>query len=280
MRTMSEIVDWIRKHTPAVRSEAYTSDDFLTLDFGTDGRGGNGRNGKAFWGAPVVIGRRPAQQLRSFQDDFQFSGSKTTNGSGKKKPSFPAQQVTAPSCTASPLPGGILSCWGMHADESRSSFPKGCQDAQMRLLVDESLDATCDRHGQDQYTPVVLNNVMIDGSAATSADLELWNDQAVGVRFGDVAEGSTVTVEADFMVVGDFADLPNPSLRIEVFRTSKDVPDMPGTDAPNEVSEKVNQKGRVEVVLTRRVERNRFARTSHVGKRQPFLSHGQVFRGL
>lgn len=236
-RVMSEIVDWIREHTPAVRSEAYTSDDFLTLDFGTDGRSGNGRKGTTFWGAPVVIGRRPAQQLRSFQDEFQFRGGKTSNGSGKKKSSSPASKSR--SRPALPALFQAASCpVGNGRRRIQIEFPKECQDAQMRLLVDEGLDATCDRHGQDQYTPVVLDNVMIDGSAATKADLELWNDKAVGVRFGDVAEGSTVTVEADFMVVGDFAGLPNPSLRIEVFRTLKDVPPMPGTGAPNQVGEK------------------------------------------
>ena len=234
---MKEIVEWIRKHTPAIRSEAYTSDDFLTLDFGTDGSGGNGRNGKTFRGAPVVIGRRPAQQLRPFQDEFRFLGRKGTNGSRKKKPSSP----TGKSRRRPALPALFQAASCPVGDARRRiqiEFPKGCKDAQMRLLVDEGLDATCDRHGQDQYTPVVLDDVMIDGVPATSVDLELWNEQVIGVRFGDVVEDSTVTVEADFRVVGDFADLPNPALRIEVFRTLQDVPASTGAKAENQVGEK------------------------------------------
>ena len=231
---MREIVEWIRTNTPAIRSEAYTSEDFLTLDFGTDGSGGNGRNGATFWGAPVVIGRRPAQQLHPFQDEFQFPGGKDTNGPGKKKPSSPTG--TSRRRPALPALFQAASCPAGHARRRiQIDFPKGCRDAQMRLLVDEGLDATCDRHGQDKYTPVVLDNVTIDGSPATSADLERWDEQVIGVRFGDIEEGSTVTVEADFKVVGDFADLPSPSLRIEVFRTLQDASANKGANAANQV---------------------------------------------
>ena len=237
-QAMGEIVDWVRKHTPAIKSEAYTSDDFLTLDFGADTSGGNGRNGKTFWGEPVVIGRRPAQQMRAFQDEFQFSGGKEGSGTKKKKKS---SSPTGKSRRRPALPSlfQAASCpIGGTRRRIQIEFPKGCQDAQMRLLVDEGLDATCDRHGQDKYTPVLLSNVVLDDRPATSSDLERWNEQVIGVRFGDVAAGSTITVEADFSVVGDFEDLPNPSLRIEVFRTLKDVPGKSSSDAKNQVSEK------------------------------------------
>ena len=216
---MNEIVAWIRDHTPDIKSDAFNSDDFLSLDFGMIGNSGGGRNGKTFRGAPVVIGSRPIQHLRSIQEEFELPGETPKNGGGKRKPKTKFSPDKSRRRPALPALFQAASCpMGNSRRRIQIEFPKGCQDALMRLLVDESLDATCDRHGQDEYTPVVLENVLVDGSPAKSEDLELWENRAVGVKFGDVAEGATINVEADFRVVGDFANLPNPSLRIEVFK--------------------------------------------------------------
>ena len=89
----------------------------------------------------------------------------------------------------------------------------------MRLVVDEALDATCERPGQDPYTPAVLDNITIDAKPAGDEDLIRWDDQVIGVRLGDLAEGASVEIETDYRLCGDFNDLSDPSLRVEVFRT-------------------------------------------------------------
>ena len=38
---------------------------------------------------------------------------------------------------------------------------------------------------------------------------------------GDLAERASVEVETDYRLAGDFSDLPNPSLRVEVFKTDQ-----------------------------------------------------------
>ena len=97
--------------------------------------------------------------------------------------------------------------------------PSGCPDAELRLVVDEALDATCERPGQDAYTPAVLSNVTIDGRVARTGQLVLRDGGVVGVRLGDLAAGSSVEVGTDYRFTGDFQGLTNPSLRVEIFRT-------------------------------------------------------------
>lgn len=218
-----EIIDWLLEHTTVIDSEAYTSDEFLTLDFGSDSSNGGGGNRNSIWGTPIVVGRRPSQQFHSSPDESEEDDDDSTNN-GKKRKKPPVHKTNK--SRRRPSLQNLFQATSRPAGDARRrfqiEFPKGCQDAQMRLLVDESLDATCERHGQDQYTPVVLDNVMIDGRLASAANLEFWDKQVIGVRFGDMEEGSTVVVETDFRVVGDFSGLPNPSLRIEVFRTIQD----------------------------------------------------------
>lgn len=55
------ITEWIVRNTRAVKSDAYLSDDFLTLDFGDPDGSGKGQSGNAFWGLPVPIQRRPVR---------------------------------------------------------------------------------------------------------------------------------------------------------------------------------------------------------------------------
>ena len=230
---LGEIIEWLRQHTAAVESEAFASDEFLTLDFGDGGPGGTAGT-KAFRGAPVVIGRRPAQQLQPYDDEGPIDGGggasggrsagKNSSKGEKRRPALPAL-VQAASRPAGTQRRHIL----LH-------FPRGCEAAQLRLLVDEGLDATCDRHGMDDYLPAKLSNVKIDGEPAAEADLEHWNGEAVGVKLGDIAADTTTTVETDFAFDGDFANLPETSLRIEVFRTPMPKPDRPSgnaTDSPN-----------------------------------------------
>ena len=110
---------------------------------------------------------------------------------------------------------------------------KSCADAQLRLIVDEALDATCERPGQDPYTPAVLDNITINAKPASDKDLIRWDDQVIGVRLGDLAEGASVEIETDYQLCGDFSDLSDPSLRVEVFRTEQSAETGPGGNDGN-----------------------------------------------
>ena len=230
-KALREIARWISKHTRAVKSDAYLSDDFLTLDFGDANGKGSGKSGNAFWGLPVTIRRSPAREhhmvstaggLEEGAPSGEHQGKK---GSGPPKadrrrarPSLPAF-FQAASCPA-----------GKNRRRIRIECEKSCADAQLRLIVDEALDATCERPGQDPYTPAVLGNVTINAKPAGDDDLVRWDDQVVGVRLGDLAEGASVEVETDYQLCGDFSDLSDSSLRVEVFRTEQGAETDPGAN--------------------------------------------------
>ena len=95
---------------------------------------------------------------------------------------------------------------------------KDYANAELRLVVDEALDATCERHGQDAYTPAVLSNVTINDKPASEGDFVRWDEGIIGVRLGDLTENGSVEIETDYRLIGDFTNLPTPSLRVEVLR--------------------------------------------------------------
>ena len=214
-----EIVEWLRQQTSAMNSDAFTSENFLTLDFGLDGSGG-GRGARALRGDPVVINRRPAQQLHAHQADFDWDGEGPgTGGAGKRRNSSLKGPKSRPQLSA------LFRAVSLPAAERRRriqiQFSRACADAQLRLLVDEGLDATCDRHGLDKYSPAALSHVKINGEAARDERLESWEGRIVGVKLGNVAQGQTLTVETDFQLGDEYSGLLQPSLRIEIFSTPK-----------------------------------------------------------
>ena len=219
---LGEIRKWMLKNTRAVKSDAYLSDDFLTLDFGDAGGKGRGKSGNAFWGLPVPIRRSPAREHQVFsspgetEEGALSKGSKDGKGGSAPKgdrrrarPSLPAL-FQAVSCPV-----------GRNRRRIRIECQKSCADAQLRLIVDEALDATCERPGQDPYTPAVLDNITIDAKPAGDKDFIRWDDRVIGVRLGDLDEGASVEIETDYRLCGDFSDLSEPSLRVEVFRTEQ-----------------------------------------------------------
>ena len=205
---LQEIARWITANTTAVQSDAYMSDDFLTLDFGDSDGKGRGGSGNAFWGLPVPIRRSPTRE-RQFPPPDLPKPPTPPAPRPRQRPSLPPY-FQAVSCPA-----------GTHRQRMRIACQKRCADAQLRLIVDEALDATCERHGQDPYTPAALLNVTINGKPTNDNDLVHWDDKVIGVRLGDLPAGGTVEVETDYVLSGDFSNLTNPSLRIEVFRTDE-----------------------------------------------------------
>lgn len=228
---LGAITQWMLSNTRTVKSDAYVSDDFLTLDFGDAGGKGQGKSGNAFWGLPVTIRRSPERERHLFPtagepDEGRPSGERQDRKESdapkrdrrRARPSLPAF-FQAASCPA-----------GKSRRRIMIECEKSCADAQLRLVVDEALDATCERPGQDPYTPAVLDNITIDAKPVGDKDLIRWDDHVIGVRLGDLAEGASVEIETDYRLYGDFSDLSDPSLRVEVFRTEQDAETDPGAN--------------------------------------------------
>ena len=224
---LREIVAWILQNTPKIQSDAYVPPDYLSLDFGDvgdEGGSGAGTRRRVFWGTPAAIRRNPSRQLHflSVDPDSEEEGEREVRGPRRKAPNLPSPDRTR----RRPALPTIFQAASRPAGSSRRRIliecPNGCADAQLRLVPDEALDATCERPGQDPYAPAVLSNVFVNGKAVGENELVVWEDDVIGVRLGDLAAKSSVEVETDYRLTGDFADLPNPSLRVEVFRTSRD----------------------------------------------------------
>ena len=217
-----EIAEWIVSKIPTVKSDAYMSDDYLTLDFGDgDGRG-RGKSRNVFWGMPVPISRSPARQLHLFSITSESVGEEPSDPNQEGKESSPPNRNRHRRRPALPT---FFQAASRPAGRNRRHIliecDKSCDDAELRLVVDEALDATCERPGQDTYTPAVLGNITINGEPASDKDFIRWDDEIIGVRLGDLAERASVEVETDYRLAGDFSDLPNPSLRVEVFKTDQ-----------------------------------------------------------
>ena len=223
-----EIVRWILRNTPSVKSDAYVAHDFLTLDFGDQGGKGAGKSSRGFWGVPVPVNRNPARQLLLFAinpnpndddpapvpdpDDKQRKRRKATPKGERARPSLPTFFRAASRPAGKSRHRILIEC------------AKDYANAELRLVVDEALDATCERHGQDAYTPAVLSNVTINGKTANEADFVRWDEGVIGVRLGDLNANASVEIETDYRLTGDFAGLPTPSLRVEVLKSERHPP--------------------------------------------------------
>ena len=223
-----EIVRWILRNTPSVKSDAYVAHDFLTLEFGDQGGKGAGKSNRGFWGLPVAVNRNPARQLLLFAinpnpndddpapvpdpDDKQRKRRKATPKGERARPSLPTFFRAASRPAGKSRHRILIEC------------AKDYANAELRLVVDEALDATCERHGQDAYTPAVLSNVTINGKTANEADFVRWDEGVIGVRLGDLNANASVEIETDYRLTGDFADLPTPSLRVEVLKGERHPP--------------------------------------------------------
>ena len=221
-KALLEIVSWILRNTPSVKSDAYVAHDFLTLDFGEEGGKGAGKTRRGFWGVPVPVNRNPARQMLLFaidpnpNDDDPAPVPDPDDKRRKRRKAKPKGERARPS-----LPT-FFQAASRPAGKNRHRILIECEkdyaNAELRLVVDEALDATCERHGQDAYTPAVLSNVTINDKPASEGDFVRWDEGIIGVRLGDLTENGSVEIETDYRLIGDFTNLPTPSLRVEVLR--------------------------------------------------------------
>ena len=216
---LREVVEWIRSHTTTVDSSAYTTPDFLALNFGDEEGSRAQRGNRRFWGVPVAITHPPPRQMQFFTTERQGDGQPGPSGRRPDQPSSRRRGRVRPSLPA------VFQAVSRPTGQNRRQIVIECArpyaDAELRLVVDEALDATCDRHGQDEYAPAVLENITINGKPVEETKLVRWNDEVIGVRLGNLKPDSAVEIETAYRLAGDFAELPDPSLRVEVFKTER-----------------------------------------------------------
>lgn len=219
---LNEIVEWIRKNTNSVKSDAYSAPDFLTVDFGDEDGKRFGRARREFWGVPVAISRGPARQMHL------FTAERERDDADPPRPERRDKQNNPPNRNRSRVRPSLPTFFqaasrpvGKRRRRIVIECAKDYTNAELRLVVDEALDATCERHGQDEYAPAVLDNVTVNRNPVDDSKLVRWNDNVIGVKIGDLRANASIEVETDYRLAGDFTNVPNPSLRVEVFKTEQ-----------------------------------------------------------
>lgn len=209
-----EIRDWLRFIVPEVGSDAYSPDDFLALDFGGEGTGGTAQ--RSFWGSPVPIMRRDP----GYTYGERVPGPGTRNGSGTtgKKP--------VPSNTRRPRP--VLRSMfqatsvpmGSNRRRIRLECKEECKHAELRLCVDENIDATCDSLRRDEIETVHFTRASVGGETLKGSQLVRQNGKIIGIRLGDIPANSSLDIEVRYELPDGLLFLPGrePALRVEVFR--------------------------------------------------------------
>ena len=218
-KAFKEIVEWLRENVPEVSGDTYSPDDFLTLDFGDEGNTETGKTRRSFWGEPVALDQRDPG-LSQYTSDGAGGGSSGGSGGGRKgggRGSRPrSQRIRRPFFQVASVPAGSRRR-RIHVECQRK-----CDNAELRLFVDENVDVTCDRPRRDEVSPVSLGGVRIDGRDILDDRLVREDGQVVGVRLGDLTENSSVRIDAEYQLPEHVSDLVKQShvLRVEVFRTA------------------------------------------------------------
>ena len=185
-----EIREWLRSVVPELETDSYSPDDFLALDFGEDGTGTGGNARQSFWGSPVPVTRR----------DPGLSYEESSPGPG---PGPPGPHPPKPPGPRPPRPRPVLRPFfqatsvplGLNHRQILLECQQGCKNAELRLYVDENVDATCDSLRRDQIETAYLTEVDVCGHPVNSSKLVRQNGRIVGVRLGDIAADSSLDID-------------------------------------------------------------------------------------
>ncbi len=222
---LGEIREWILANTRKVDGDSFGVDDYLALDFG-DGERSGGSDGTAYRGMPRVVKQRVATWHSSSTGGIR-SKPKRGSGSGSKDRTRPGRSTVLNSAFQA-----ISVPVRRHRRRIRVMCSKACDDAVLRLRVNENVDATCDSLWYE-VVPAILEDVRIGGRRAEAERLvhrriarqkqepEGNTDdsaEVVGVRLGPLAAGASVEIETSYRVPGVFGSWrgAEPSLAVEV----------------------------------------------------------------
>lgn len=197
---LGQVRDFLKTEVPEVGAESFRADDFLALDFGEDRDGGGGASGRpSFWGTPMAAG---GLALPGWKRSEQESGSNIRQLRASTRQGAPARPgLRSGRPRRRPALRSIIRAVSAPSAPERHRIDvqcaEACEDAEVRLVVDENLDATCESRRGDM-PPVGLTGVRIDGRLADAEKLVVENGQVVAVRLGDLREGAAVQLDVGY----------------------------------------------------------------------------------
>ena len=215
--TLREIRDELRRLVPEAKGDSYSPDDILTFQFSElEGQSRGGR-------LPSFLGRigssRRQMLTRRKGEKSEREGGTEGGGSrrgGRKKER--GRVVVEPifRIASVPTPDGRRT---VHI-ECTEDF----EDAELRMFVDENVDATCDRQTRVQAAAVLLSNAVIDGRPVDESALVRNGDGVVAVKLGSLPANARLMFEADCIVPEDAIRLfrgHQPAVRVEILSTRR-----------------------------------------------------------
>ena len=210
---------WLLSNTSEISEASYSPDDFLAIDFGDEGEAQGGASRHALWGTPTAVGQ--TEHRSSHVSPHPPDPGPNPHPDPRPRPprTRPRTRPRArPELQASFQAVSVPT--GNNRRRIQIECHDGCENAELRLLVDENVDATCDRLRKDEITPVILSGVTVDGQQTGHASLVKQGGHVVGVRLGNLSPGSSVQVEANYRLSEDFdsSSRVEPSLRVEIFK--------------------------------------------------------------
>ena len=133
----------------------------------------------------------------------------TSNGAGRRIPQ--RKKGSGKTNHARPRSGPVLSSGFQavslpsqrHRRRIRVACNETCEDAVLRLRVNENVDATCDPLWHE-IVPVTLEGVLVDGREVSPNDIVSDAGKIVGVRLGTLAAGQSIEVETGYRVPDAF----------------------------------------------------------------------------
>ena len=206
-----EIRDWLLDQAEKISTDSYSPDDFLAVDFGhADGKG-LGR--PSFRGMPVVINKRAPN--RSYENAEVGQG--RASPSGKKRNS---RRNRRPQPLLGPIFHAISVPIGVYRQMIQLECQEGVPDAELRLCVDDNVDATCDIGRRLGAEAVFLDAIRINGQQIQSDQLISQNGRAIGVRLGNLSAGEALRIRAAYSLPDDLVLPPNTraTLRVDIMR--------------------------------------------------------------
>ena len=209
-KALREVRDRIRELVPAATDDEYSPEGISAFQFNDMEAQGRGGRQPSYWGQVGSMHRPQMERHRKVKGQ---PGGPGLGGAGSSQEKSAGQTVVKPIFRIASAPSGDRRRT-IHV-ESEENF----EDAELRMFVDEHVDATCDRQTRAQATAVLLSNVTLNGHQIEEDDLVKNDEGIIGAKLGLVKANSRTVIETDYMVPeGAMQLLPgqNFALRIEI----------------------------------------------------------------
>ena len=197
-----------------LNEDNFSVEDFLTIMDASGAASGGRRTGRVGEFKPVPP--RPPKSVNAGGkgNGGGGGGSNGGGGGGRNGGDFKRSGNLVP-FGAVPVPTGPRSC---EIEVIPQTDVKGDVQAEIRFVLDENVDETCDVTSDEQF--VSLKNVKVRGKTASQSSLIKKDGAVLGVRLADFEAGKGFIIGFDYDLPADFSvkNTDNVALRAEIVR--------------------------------------------------------------